>query len=45
MERAGEPMLNCTLKTSLQVIVLVVKALILSFLITWGFDLPIRPAY
>jgi hypothetical protein len=38
-------MLNCTLKTSLHVIVLVAKALMLSVLITWVFDLPIRPAY
>jgi hypothetical protein len=38
-------MLNAPLKNSLQVIVLVVKALILAVLITWIFDLPIRSAY
>jgi hypothetical protein len=38
-------MLNSTLKTPVQAIVLIVKALILAVLITWIFDLPIRPAY
>ena len=38
-------MLNSTLKNSLNVVLLVAKALILAILITWIFGLPVRPAY
>jgi hypothetical protein len=38
-------MLNSTLRKSLNVGLIVVKALILAILITWIFGFPVRPAY
>lgn len=38
-------MLNSTFKNSVNVVLLVAKALILAILIMWSCNLPVRPAY